>query len=130
MRKVKFILLIISLTTLFFTGCNNNASTKLLEDYNITESGTWKDGSYSEAATGKKGKFDVTVTIEDGKISDINIGSNNETPDKGGVAIKTIPDEIIDTQSPNVDAVSGATITSDAIKDAVARCLERASAVE
>ena len=71
MRKVKFILLIISLTTLFFTGCNNNASTKLLEDYNITESGTWKDGSYSEAATGKKGKFDVTVTIEDGKISDI-----------------------------------------------------------
>lgn len=130
MRKVKLIILIISLTTVLFTGCSNNASTKLLEDYNITEAGTWKDGSYSETATGKKGKFDVTVIIEDGKISDINIGSNNETPDKGGVAIKTLPDEIIDRQSPNVDAVSGATITSDAIKDAVARCLERASVVE
>ena len=130
MRKVKFILLIISLTTLLFTGCSNNASTKLLEDYNITKSGTWKDGSYSEEATGKKGKFEVTVTIEDGKILDINIGNNNETPDKGGVAIETIPDEIIDIQSPNVDAISGATITSDAIKDAVARCLERASEVE
>ena len=69
----------------------------------------------------------MTVTIENGQIADIVIGDNSETPEKGGVAIETIPQEIIDTQSIDVDSVSGASITSNGIKDAVAKCLEKAS---
>lgn len=127
MKKIGSIIILTSLTALLLVGCTNTTPTKSLEDYNISQSGTWKDGSYTETATGKKGTFDVTVTIKNREIADIIIGDNNETPERGGVAIETLPKEIIKIQSPNVNAVSGATITSDGIKDAVARCLEQAS---
>lgn len=127
MKKIGSIIILVSLTTLLITGCSNDNSIISSENYNISEVGTWKDGIYTETAKGKKGNFDVTVNIENGEIADIVIGDNSETPDKGGVAIETIPEKIIDTQSIDVDTVSGATITSNCIKDAVARCLEKAS---
>ncbi len=65
--------------------------------------------------------------IEGGNIASISVGDNEETPDKGGVAIAQLPEEIVEAQSYDVDAVTGATVTSNGIKDAVARCLERAS---
>lgn len=127
MKKIGSIIISISLTIFLITGCSDDSSTISLESYNIYEAGTWKDGSYTEIAKGKKGNFDVIVTIKNGQISDIIISDNNETPNKGGVAIKTIPSKIIDTQSIDVDSISGATITSNGIKDAVAKCLEKAS---
>lgn len=130
MKRTVFMIILISLTTFLVTGCSHNASPLSLEDYNISEAGMWHAGIYTETATGKKGKFDVTVTIANGKITDIVIGDNNETPERGGVAIETIPLEIISTQSLDVDVVSGATITSNGIKDAVARCLEKASQLD
>lgn len=96
-------------------------------NYNINDSASWKNGNYTETAKGKKGNFDVTVIISDGKISDIQIGDNKETPDLGGKAIDELPAEMIKRQTYEVDAVAGATITSNGIKDAVARCLEQAS---
>ncbi len=69
----------------------------------------------------------MTVTIESGEIAGIDVGDNDETADKGGAAISQLPDQMIEEQTYDVDAVSGATITSDALKDAVARCLEKAS---
>ena len=97
------------------------------KNYNISDSGSWKDGTYTETAKGKKGDFDVTVIISEGKISDIQIGDNKETPDLGGKAIAELPAEMIKEQSYEVDAITGATITSNGVKDAVARCLEQAS---
>lgn len=97
------------------------------KNYNISDSGSWKDGTYTETAKGKKGDFDVTVTVSEGKILDIQIGANKETPDLGGKAITELPAEMIKGQSYEVDAITGATITSNGIKDAVARCLEQAS---
>lgn len=85
------------------------------------------DGTYTETANGKKGNFEVTVVIEGGNIASISVGDNEETPEKGGVAIAQLPEEIVAAQSYDVDAVTGATITSNGIKDAVARCLEKAS---
>ena len=103
------------------------ACVKTETNYNIGVSGLWKDGIYTETAKGKKGNFDVTVIISDGKISDIQIGDNKETPDIGGKAIAELPAEMIKGQTYEVDAMSGATITSNGMKDAVARCLEQAS---
>ncbi len=111
---------------LFLGGCGAS-DTEQKKSYEIAEAGTWKDGTYTETAKGKKGDFEVTVVIEDGAIADVSIGENEETPDKGGVAIAQLPDEIVKAQSYDVDAVTGATVTSDGIKDAVARCLEKAS---
>ncbi len=117
------------LTTIFIcafavvlTACGKTET-----NYNISASGSWKDGTYTETAKGKNGHFDVTVIISDGKISDIQIGDNKETPDLGGMAINNLPTEMITEQTYDVDALSGATITSNGIKDAVARCLGQAS---
>ncbi len=110
-------------------GCGIS-DTKQANTYEIAEAGTWKDGTYTETAKGKKGDFEVTVVIEDGTIASVSIGDNKETPDKGGVAIAQLPDEIVKAQSYDVDAVTGATVTSDGIKNAVARCLEKASALQ
>ncbi len=104
-----------------------SACGKTETNYNISDSGSWKDGIYTETAKGKKGDLDVTVIISDGKISDIQIGDNKETPDIGAKAIAELPAEMIKGQTYEVDAISGATITSTGIKDAVARCLEQAS---
>lgn len=122
----KIFLLILALSMIFLTGCGTSGSFNEA-DYSIAPQGSWKDGTYTEQAEGKNGNFDVTVTISSGNIADIKIVDNNETPDKGGVAINTLPDEIIESQSPSVDAVSGATVTSNAIKTAVAKCLQDAS---
>lgn len=119
--KYRTCLLVILSCLLLLSGCGNTNT------YNISESGNWKDGTYTETAKGKKGDFEVSVTIKDGTISEISVGDNQETPDKGGVVIDTLPGQMLEKQTYDVDAVSGATVTSDALKDAVARCLEQAS---
>lgn len=108
------------------TACGKSTEFDVSQ-YSISESGTWTDGTYTEKANGKNGEFDVTVVISDGKMKKIQIGDHDETPDRGGVAISQLPDEMIEQQSVSVDAVSEATVTSDAIKEAVAKCLEAAS---
>lgn len=108
------------------SGCGaSNTDTK--ETYEIGEAGTWTDGTYTEAAKGKNGSFDVTVVIENGTISSVTVGDNKETPDRGGIAIDQLPGQIVEEQSYEADVVSGATVTSNGIRDAVARCLEKAS---
>lgn len=98
------------------------------EDYKIGD--TLKDGEYKEVAQGRNGDFEVTVTIEEGKIIKVKVGDNEETENVGGVALKELAQKIVEEQTPNVDKVSGATISSFAIRDAVSRALEKASAVK
>ncbi|RKI39297.1 FMN-binding protein [bacterium D16-51] len=126
MKKKSRMVLILAGFACILSGCSGSG-TDAGNEYEIAEAGTWEDGIYSEMAEGKKGKFEVTVKIQDGSIESVMIGDNEETPDKGGVAIEQLPDEMIKEQTYQVDAVSGATVTSDGIKDAVAKCLEKAS---
>ena len=121
-KKKKLTAIFICVLAVVLAACGTKE-----KNYNISDSGSWKDGTYTESAKGKKGDFDVTVIILEGIISDIQIDDNKETPDLGGKAINELPDEMIKGQTYEVDAVSGATITSNGIKDAVARCLEQAS---
>lgn len=126
MKKQSIKILIVAVCFLVLAGCGASGKDEKAA-YEIGEAGTWTDGTYLESATGKNSNFEVTVVIQDGNIASVTIGDNEETPDRGGVAIAQLPDEIVKAQSYEVDAVSGATITSDGIKDAVARCLEQAS---
>lgn len=95
--------------------------------YQIAAPGNWTDGTYTQSGKGYRGNLSVTVTIEGGKMTDIEIGKNEETPDRGGKAIEKMPKAMIEAQSHDVDGISGATRTSDGLKDAVARALEDAS---
>lgn len=107
-----------------FVGCSGQEE----KSYTIAEPGSWRDGTYTAQADGYNGSFSVSVAISDGHISAIDADSHNETPDRGGVAIETMIPSMIDGQTYDVDATAGATITGEALRDAVARCLEEASA--
>ena len=82
-----------------------------------------QDGTYNGSGTGFRGETDVTVTVAGGKITDIRIDSYQDDEQFFGRAESTIIQEIIDNQSVNVDAVSGATYSSNGIKEAVANAL-------
>ena len=91
------------------------------------------DGVYEGAALGMGGDVKVAVTVEGGKITDVTVTEQNETPGISDPALAQIPGAIVEANSTDVEAVSGATVTSTAIKNAVAAALageEQAEAVE
>ena len=84
-------------------------------------------GSFKGTAAGYHGDLAVTTEVnKDGKITNITVGENTETKDIGTIAIGKIPQRIIEAQSLAVDVVSGATLTSTGIINAVANSLETA----
>lgn len=88
--------------------------------------GSYRDGTYYASGRGKFGAVPVTVVIEDGAIARIDVGANQETAAMlEHVCAEVVPD-IIESQSTDVDTIAGATVTSDAIIDAVNQALERA----
>lgn len=87
----------------------------------------YKDGIYTGNATGYRPGLVVQVTISNGVIANITIVAHNERePKHYGFAMKRVPEEIIKNQSTTVDGVSGATRTSNGIKNAVNDALTKA----
>lgn len=84
-----------------------------------------QDGVFEGSAQGFKDEIQVSVTVEKGRVTDIEITKENDTP-KYFERAKTVIEEIIDKQSLNVDAVSGATYSSAGILSAVNDALEAA----
>lgn len=83
-------------------------------------------GTYTAAATGKNGDVNVTVTFTDGQIVSVEVGEHNETAGICETPIERIPAAIVEYQSVAVDAVTGATMTSEAIINATKACIEQA----
>lgn len=84
-----------------------------------------KDGEYEGTATGYGGPLTVRITIKGGKLTDIKVVSHTETPEYFSRASAVIG-KILNSGNVNVDSVSGATISSNAIKKAVADALRKA----
>ncbi len=87
-------------------------------------------GSYSASEQGFGGPVTVTVTVNDSEITDVAIEGADETPTVGGAAFDTLKQAILDAQSGEIDAVAGATITSDAVKKAAASAISQAKGEE
>ena len=93
-------------------------------------------GALAETFTGKAngiGEVTVTLTVEDGKITAAEVVGDGETPGFGGVeACKdgTFAAQIVAAQGADIDGVSGATVTSDAVRKATALALEAAGLAE
>lgn len=83
------------------------------------------DGVYEGSGTGRNGSISVRVTVSQGRIAEIEIVDQNETPRYFSQA-KSIIDGILSAQTPEVDQVSGATLSSEGIKAAVADALKDA----
>ncbi len=90
---------------------------------------TPQDGIYQGKGSGIGGDVVVSVTVVNGQIDAIEIESHNETPGLSDPAFKEIPERIIAKQSLEVDNVTGATITADAIKEAVGNALSMAAGI-
>ena len=93
--------------------------------------GEFQPGDYTGTANGFGGPVDVTLTVgEAGGITNVEIKGDGETPDVGGAAIPTLAAALLEAQSAEIDAVSGATFTSQAVKDAAAQAIALASGQE
>lgn len=87
----------------------------------------YNDGAYTGSAEGFGGPVEVSVTIEGGAISDIEVTSAEKEDEAYLSLAVAIIDDIIDKQTAEVDTISGATYSSTGIKNAVAQALEEAS---
>ena len=83
-------------------------------------------GTYSASEQGFGGPVTVSITVSDSEITDVTIEGEGETPTVGGAAFDTLKQAILDAQSDEIDAVAGATITSDAVKKAAAGAIAQA----
>ncbi|MDO4633718.1 MAG: FAD-dependent oxidoreductase [Eubacteriales bacterium] len=83
-------------------------------------------GTYTGTAAGRNGDVTVEVTFTEDAIESINVTEHAETDGIGTNAVDQIPGAIVDAQSLGVEAVAGATVTSDAIVNAVADCVQQA----
>lgn len=92
--------------------------------------GGYKDGTYQGSGTGFGGTVTVQVTVADGKITAVDIlDASGETPSYFASA-RGVVSKILAGQTPNVDAVSGATYSSNGIIQAVQNALSKAGATE
>ncbi|MGL4741322.1 MAG: FMN-binding protein [Sarcina sp.] len=106
---------------------SNNAKYFILESKDQVSTGKYKDGVYSGIANGFKEYNNVQVTIKDGKIAEIKPLDIKDTTDAFHKAFSKIAPEIIAAQSvTNIDVVTGATYSSDAIMKAVENALDQA----
>ena len=89
-------------------------------------SGIYKDGEYLGKASAYNGNVEVKVTISGGKITAIDIVKTKDDEEYFFDAQKKVIPEILEKQSTDVDAVAGATTSSEGIAHAVQKALEQA----
>lgn len=87
---------------------------------------TYKDGTYTGSAQGFNGLVTVAVTIKDNKITSVQVKSNSDTPHFFNNAKNKVIPEIVKNNSTKVDGYTGATYSSNGIKNATANALNKA----
>lgn len=85
-----------------------------------------KDGIYQGTGTGNRGEVKVSVTVENNTIKEVKVDEQNETSGISSSALEKAPKLIVENQSYNIDAVTGATITFHAVEKAVKNALTKA----
>lgn len=104
------------------SGCTGNSSEETPQ-----ADATFNAGTYTGEAEGKDGKIKVEVTVnEDSQIADIKIVSQSETGGLGDAALEKVKEQIITNQSLAIDAVTGASLSSKAMVNAVENAMQQA----
>ncbi len=116
---MKKIIMVVCAALLVLSGCS------------VGKSGANKklNGTFRGSAQGMRAPIVVDVTLEKGEIKDVTVVQNEDSPVISDAAVNSVPQRICAQQNIEVDKVSGATITSFAIKAAVANALTEAGAV-
>ena len=106
-------------------ACNAGSSSSTAAS---TGEAIYTPGTYTGTAAGI-GEVKVTMTFSETAITDVVIDASNETESIGGVAAPTLKDALMAAQSTEINNISGATITTNAVKKAAASCIEQAMGV-
>ena len=115
-------------TTTIFNTPKATGSSVIVEKL-VESSGNFNPGTYTATAKGMD-TVTVKVTFSDKEITDVVIEGPGETVGIGDKAIAEMPAQILEKQGADVDGVSGATITSSAIRQAVSDCIAQASIIK
>lgn len=120
-RKLITSILIVSII-MSLVSCTNNSSSQT--------GGQLKAGEYTGTANGFGGEIKAVVTVAEGKITDVVLTGDKETKEIGGAALDQLQKAIIEKNSADIEVVSGATITSNAVIDAINLALNNAKGIE
>ena len=122
MRKRIAALALAAVMAFGLAGCGGSSSSTA----GSAQSGaTGVSGEFTGTAQGM-GEVTVTVTLTDGAITGCVIEGPDETEGIGSVVLENAPDEIVSANKGSIDVVAGATITSNAVNEALAAALAAA----
>lgn len=110
MKKFITLSLVLIMVAATLAGCGGSAS--------------YEDATYEGEAEGHNGPLKVEVEVTDGAISNVEVVEHEESEGIADPAIDQIPAAIVENDSTDVDAISGVTVTSEAIVEAVNNALE------
>ena len=125
MRKRIAALALAAVMAFGLTACGGSSSSSTAASAGSAAGSAGVSGEFTGTATGM-GEVSVTVTLTDGVITDCKIVGDSETEGIGSVVIESAADEIVSGNKGAIDVVTGATITSDAINEALAAALAAA----
>lgn len=153
MKKNRIPILVLSLSFLFgMSACNNKddanisseeTSLESTEEETTNSSGKMTPGTYEASAKGMNDDITLEITVSEDKIEDAKVIKHSETPGIGGelkdmddkvmeagliIPVIDVPKQIVDEQTIKVDNVTGATLTTAAIKAAAKDALTEAGA--
>ena len=122
------VLALVILVVLNFTNSQITGSGKDASSYSTTSTeaasaegaeGSYIPGEYTASELGFGGPVELTMTVgQAGGIESVKLVGEAETPEVGGAALETLQQQILDAQGPEIDGVSGASLTSGAAKAA------------
>ena len=95
-----------------------------------SSSGKYTAGTYTGTSKGHSSDVTVTATFSSSEITKVELDVSGETESIGGVAADELVEQIMDKQSSDIDGVSGATETSNAVKAALASTIKQATGSE
>lgn len=102
--------------------------TEVANILNEPEEISYQPGAYTVTAPGHNGDLPMVVTVSEERIEAIDIDTSGESEGIADVVFVRIPQEIIEGQTLNVDAISGASVTSNGVVDGVAKAVKMAGA--
>ena len=120
MKKSKILISLVLACMMLLSACGGSAPAA------TTEAAAPAAASYTGTAQGMGGEVSVTLTIENGVITDCVAVGDKETDGIGSVVIAQFPAQVVEGNTINLDAVSGATITSNAFIEAAKAALTAA----
>lgn len=126
-KRILFLVLAMMMTAALFTGCgqttenqeSDTTAKEATEDTAQAANAEFTPGTYKAEAEGKDGTITVEVTFSETEITDIQILSQSETDGIGTSALDSIKEQVLGGQTLAVDAISGATMTSNGLLAAI-----------